>query len=112
MKKRISEISNERFISCGGTPLSEIPLSLQWVWPIVILVVLAAAKENYKFYWKEKSEKHPWFDVPFIMNVTTNIGRSFLKILDKESPENHLMHEIYSRNTIKIIYTNDQSCAR
>ena len=42
-----------------------------------------------------------WYNPPFSKNVATNVGRTFLKILDEEFPENHVFHKIFNRNTVK-----------
>ena len=46
-----------------------------------------------------------WYNPPFSKNVATNVGRTFLKILDEEFPENHVFHKIFNRNTVKISYS-------
>ena len=45
-----------------------------------------------------------WYNPPFSKNVATNVGRTFLKILDEEFPESHVLHKIFNRNTVKISY--------
>ena len=45
-----------------------------------------------------------WYNPPFSKNVATNIGRTFLKILDEEFPKGHVLHKIFNRNTVKISY--------
>ena len=42
---------------------------------------------------------------PFSKNIATNVGQSFLKILDEEFPKNHPLHKIFNRNTVKISYS-------
>ena len=42
------------------------------------------------------------------MNVETNIGKTFLKLVKKHFPRNNSFHKIFSKNTIKISY----SCMR
>ena len=44
-------------------------------------------------------------DIIWYKNVPTNVGRSFLKILDEEFPKNHPLHKIFNRNTVKISYS-------
>ena len=44
------------------------------------------------------------YDPPFSKNVKTNIGQSFLKIIDEEFPKSHPLHKIFNRNTLKISY--------
>ena len=38
-------------------------------------------------------------------NVSTNVGQSFLKIIDEEFPAEHPPHKIFNRNTVKISYS-------
>ena len=42
------------------------------------------------------------------MNVSTNIGRNFLNLIDKHFPSHHKLHKIFNRNTVKVSY----SCMR
>ena len=37
--------------------------------------------------------------------MATNVGRTFLKILDEEFPDNHVFRKIFNRNTVKISYS-------
>ena len=46
-----------------------------------------------------------WYNPPFSKNVATNVGRTFLKILDEEFPKDHVLHKIFNRNTVKISYS-------
>ena len=38
-------------------------------------------------------------------HVSTNIGESFLAILDKHFPKSHKLYKIFNRNNVKIIYS-------
>ena len=46
-----------------------------------------------------------WYNPPFSKNVATNVGRTFLEILNEEFPESHVLHKIFNRNTVKISYS-------
>ena len=46
-----------------------------------------------------------WYNPPFSKNVATNVGQTFLKILDDEFPAGHILHKIFNRNTVKISYS-------
>ena len=46
-----------------------------------------------------------WYNPPFSKNVSTNIGRTFLKLLDTEFTVEHVLHKIFNRNTVKISYS-------
>ena len=46
-----------------------------------------------------------WYKPPFNSNVRTNLARKFLHIVDKCFPENHPLHKIFNRHTLKLIYS-------
>ncbi len=54
---------------------------------------------------KKRHRNVTWYNPPYSKNVGTNIGRTFLKILDEEFPENHVLHKFLNRNTVKVSYT-------
>ena len=54
---------------------------------------------------KKRHRNVTWYNPPYSKNVATNIGRIFLKILDEEFPENHVLHKIFNRNTVKVSYS-------
>ena len=56
-------------------------------------------------YRKNRHRDIIWYNPPFSKNVATNIGRTFLKILDEEFPKGHVLHKIFNRNTVKISYS-------
>ena len=46
-----------------------------------------------------------WYNPPFDSNVKTNLGRKFLHIVDKCFKENHPLHKIFNRHTLKLSYS-------
>ena len=46
-----------------------------------------------------------FFNPPFNAAVSTNIGREFLKLIDKHFPAHNPYHKIFNRNTIKLSYS-------
>ena len=54
---------------------------------------------------KIRIENETWFNPPNSNNVLTNIGKSFLTILDKHSPKSHRLHRIFNHNNVKISYS-------
>ena len=46
-----------------------------------------------------------WFNPPYSQNVTTNIGKKFLQLLDNCFPPDHHLHKLLNRNTVKISYS-------
>ena len=53
---------------------------------------------------KSRKRKITWFNPPYSKNVQTNIGKQFLKLIDKNFPTNHPLRKIINRNTVKISY--------
>ena len=54
---------------------------------------------------KNRKRDSIWYYPPFSKNVSTNIGLTFLKLLDTEFIEEHVLHKIFKRNTVKISYS-------
>ena len=46
-----------------------------------------------------------WFNLPCSKNVVTNIGKTFLQLIDKHFPKSSRLHKIFNRNSIKISYS-------
>ena len=60
-----------------------------------------------------------WFNPPYSVNVKTNVGKLFMKLIDKHFPRHHKFHKLFNRNNVYIhtyylyIYTtNVITCAR
>ena len=45
-----------------------------------------------------------WFNPPFSRNVTTNVAKRFLNLLDIHFPKSNKLHKIFNRNTVKVSY--------
>ena len=54
---------------------------------------------------RQRKRNITWFNPPFSKNVSTNIGRKFLNLLDKPFPPNHKLHPICNRNCVKVSYS-------
>ena len=52
-----------------------------------------------------RSRDEIWFTPPFNASLKTNIGKEFLKLIDKNFPKNKELHKICNRRTIKIGYS-------
>ena len=46
-----------------------------------------------------------WYNLPYSMNVKTNIGMTFFKLLQKHFPPTHPMYTIFNKNKMKISYS-------
>ena len=47
-----------------------------------------------------------YFNPPWAMNIKTNVGAKFLKLLDKHFPKYHPLHKILNRHNAKVSYRN------
>ena len=59
---------------------------------------------------KSKSSKYPkrniiWFNPAFSTNVSKNVGKYFLLLIQKHFPNNHKYHKIFNKNNVKINYS-------
>ena len=52
-----------------------------------------------------RKRKTIWFNPPCNQNVSTNIAKIFLKVVDKHVPRTHWLHQIFNRNNIKVSYS-------
>ena len=71
---------------------------------------------DHKLVWTEVDDLQPkkksrgrgrkiiWFNPPYSLNVSTNVGREFLELVDKHFPKGHSLHSIINRNTVKVSY--------
>ena len=57
---------------------------------------------------KKRKRKIIWYNPPFSLNVKTNVGKLFFKILRKNFPKTNSLSKIFNKNTVKISY----SCTR
>ena len=61
---------------------------------------------------KNRKRQVIWFNPPFNKNVATNIGKTFLGIIDKHFPPKNKLHKIFNRNTVKISYSCTENMAQ
>ena len=53
---------------------------------------------------RNRSRKLTYFNPPFSLNVSSNVGQQFLKLIDTCFPKTHPLAKILNRNTVKISY--------
>ena len=53
-----------------------------------------------------------WFNPPYSAHVKTNIGKQFLKLIERHFPPNHELHKICNKNTVKLSYSCMDSMAK
>ena len=54
---------------------------------------------------KVRQRKIIWFTPPYSLNLETNIGKTFLKLIDKHFPKTNRFHKIFNRNNVKVSYS-------
>ena len=53
---------------------------------------------------KNRQRKIIWFNPPYSKIVSTNIGKSFLQLINKHFPSNHKFRKLFNRNNVKVSY--------
>ena len=53
---------------------------------------------------RSRNKKITWYNPPYNANISTNIGKQFLKIIDTCFPKEDPLHKIFNRHTIKVSY--------
>ena len=97
INKRISDLScnEEEFKKSKSQYESALKKS-----GFIIQMTFNNAKPKQQIY-----RKIIWFNPPYNQNVKTNIGRSFLRLIDKHFPRHHKLYKIFNRNTLKLSYS-------
>ena len=55
---------------------------------------------------KNRKRKIIWFDPPFSLNVSTNIGKKLFSLLGKHFPKTYQLHTLFNRNNVKVSYSS------
>ena len=98
INKRVNELSCNREEFCKAKVTYESALS--------------EAGHKYKMQYnkvtgkrKNRPRKIIWFNPPFSLNVKTNIGKAFLKLIEKHFPKHHKLSKIFNKNSVKLSYS-------
>ena len=54
---------------------------------------------------KNRKRKIIWFNPPYHKNLKTNLGKEFLKLIDKNFPKDNVLNKIINRKTVKVSYS-------
>ena len=65
---------------------------------------LIFSKKEQKKQKRIRNQNIIWFNPPFSRNVTTNVAKRFLNLLDIHFPKSNKLHKIFNRNTVKVSY--------
>ena len=58
-----------------------------------------------------RKRKIIWYNPPFSMNVKTNLGKEFLKLLNTHFHRQHAFRKIFNKNTVKLSYSCTKNVA-
>ena len=61
--------------------------------------------ENEQQEKRKRKRKIIWFNPTYAMNVKTNIGKEFFKLLNKHFPRNSELNKLFNKNTVKLSYS-------
>ena len=53
---------------------------------------------------RNRSRNIIWFNPPFCRNVTTNVAKRFLNLINIHFPKSNKFHKIFCRDTVKVSY--------
>lgn len=46
-----------------------------------------------------------WFNPPYSQNIETNVGKTFLRLIDKNFPKALKLHKIFNKNNLQVSYS-------
>ena len=58
---------------------------------------------------RNRSRNIIWFDTPFNKNLSTNVAKRFLNLIDQHFPKYNKLHASFNRNTVKVNYSCTQN---
>ena len=47
-----------------------------------------------------------WFNAPFSLNVSTNIGKKLFSLMGKHLPKMHQLHKLFNHNNAKVSHSS------
>lgn len=102
---RLSSISSDREVFDNATPVYANALAESGYPKEVPYITRDEDTENSSKKKKQRRRNIIWFNPPYSMNVKTNIGGRFLKLISKHFPKGCKLHKIFNKNTLKLSYS-------
>ena len=101
VNKRLSEISSNEDMFNKATPMYQKALDQSGH------IFKLKYQRSYPAIPRKRNRKRNiiWFNPPYDQGIKTNIGREFLKIINRCFPPTHKLHKILNKNTIKLSYS-------
>ena len=71
-------------------------------------------KENNNYDQKNKNRKRKiiWFNPPFCKLANIDVGKYFLRLIDKHFKQDNILHKIFNRKTLKISYSCNRNISQ
>ena len=71
-------------------------------------------KENNNYDQKNKNRKRKiiWFNPPFYKLANIDVGKYFLRLIDKHFKQDNILHKIFNRKTLKISYSRTKNISQ
>ena len=54
---------------------------------------------------RKRKQNIIWYNPPYYMNVKSNVGKIFFKLLQKDFPPSHPMYTIFNTNKVQISFS-------
>ena len=61
---------------------------------------------------RKRNRKIIWFNPPFNLDVSTNVAKIFLNLIEKHFPRSSKLHKIFNKNTVKVSYSCTQNMSQ
>ena len=104
VNKRLNDISCDKVAFETSKREYEKALSNSCLKPKLSYEEKSNQNENHNIH-KNRRRNVIWFTPPYNAALKTNLGKEFLKLIDKNFPINHHLHKIINRKTVKISYS-------
>ena len=108
INKRISYISCDEHVFNNAKETYEKALESSGFTEKLTYIQPNEQNQNNRETKKKRKRKNIWFNPLFSLNIKTNVGKLFFKILRKNFPKTNPLSKILNKNTVKISY----SCTR
>ena len=101
--KRISHISSDESTFCNSLPIYSDALKKSGFNDKLTYSTKTADYDTSEK--KTRKRKFIWFNLPFSLNVKTNVGKIFLKLVKRHFPKESPLHKIFNKNMLKVSYS-------
>ena len=61
---------------------------------------------------RKRQRKIIWFNPPFNLDVSTNVTKIFLNLIEKHFPRSSKLHKIFNKKTVKVSYSCTQNMSQ